>query len=75
MKLSVSIPDEDVAFIDRYADGHGVETRSGVVERALSLLRVSELGDEYAGAWQEWTQDDGALWESVAADGLDIDPS
>ena len=71
MKLSVSIPDEDVDFIDHYADEHGVETRSAVVQRALSLLRVSELGADYASAWDEWSAEDAAAWDTAVADGLD----
>jgi len=70
VKLSVSISDDDVDFIDRYADEHGVDTRSGVVQRALSLLRVVELGDAYEAAWDEWEADDGAAWDVAAADGL-----
>jgi hypothetical protein len=70
VKLSVSISDDDVDFIDRYADEHGVDTRSGVVQRALSLLRVVELGDAYEAAWDEWEADGGAAWDVAAADGL-----
>ena len=70
MKLSVSIPDEDVEFIDRYASEHEVESRSGVVQRALSLLRASELGEDYAAAWDEWEGSEGEAWEPTVADGL-----
>lgn len=70
MKLSVSIPDEDVEFIDRYASQHEVESRSGVVQRALSLLRASELGEDYAAAWNEWDSSEADVWESTVADGL-----
>lgn len=70
MKLSVSIPDEDVEFIDRYASEHAVESRSGVVQRALSLLRATELGEDYAAAWDEWESSEGEAWESTVADGL-----
>lgn len=63
--------DEDVAFIDRYADEHGMESRSGVVQRALSLLRSAELGEDYAAAWQEWSEADAAAWETAVGDGLD----
>ena len=70
MKLSVSISDDDVEFIDRYADEHGVDSRSGVLQRALSLLRVVELGDAYEAAWAEWEADDGAAWEAATADGI-----
>lgn len=71
MKLSVSMPDEDVAFIDAYADEHGDLSRSAVVQRALALLRVRELADEYAAAWDEWESGDGEAWTSVSGDGLD----
>lgn len=71
MKLSVSIPDEDVDFIDQYADEHGVESRSAVVQRALSLLRANELGEDYATAWNEWSASDADLWETTVADGLE----
>jgi Arc/MetJ-type ribon-helix-helix transcriptional regulator len=70
VKLSVSIPDDDLEFIDRYASEHRVESRSGVVHRAVSLLRAAELGDDYAAAWAEWQDSDGAEWESVVGDGL-----
>jgi Arc/MetJ-type ribon-helix-helix transcriptional regulator len=70
VKLSVSIPDEDLDFIDRYASEHGVESRSGVVHRAVSLLRATELGDDYAAAWAEWEGSDAVDWESVVGDGL-----
>jgi hypothetical protein len=70
VKLSVSISDDDVDFIDRYADEHGVDSRSGVVQRALSLLRVVELGDAYEAAWAEWQDQGGDAWEIAVADGL-----
>jgi Arc/MetJ-type ribon-helix-helix transcriptional regulator len=71
MKLSVSLSDEDVEFIDHYATDHGLETRSGVLRRALALLRATELGDEYAAAWEEWAEGEGDGWEATAPDGLE----
>jgi Arc/MetJ-type ribon-helix-helix transcriptional regulator len=73
VKLSVSLPDDDVDFLDEYATQHGVESRSAVVHRAVSLLRASELGDDYAAAWDEWQDADARAWESVVADGLTAD--
>jgi len=70
MKLSVSLPDDDVEFIDEYATAHDVESRSGVVRRAVALLRASELGDDYAAAWSQWEASEGDVWESTVADGL-----
>jgi hypothetical protein len=41
------------------------------IQRAIHLLRASELGDAYELAWQEWEQSGEAeLWESTAADAL-----
>lgn len=70
MKLSVSLPDEDVEFLDRYAAEHGVATRSAVVQDAVALLRANALGKDYAAAWGEWADGDAELWDGTAADGL-----
>jgi len=72
MKLSVSLSDKDVEFIDRYASEHGVESRSGVVQRAVLQLRATELGDDYAAAWDEWESSDREAWDSTIADGLGL---
>ena len=76
MKLSVSLGDDDVAFIDQYATAHGVDSRSAVVQRALGLLRALELGEEYAAAWDEWDRSDGDAWDAALTDGVSSsDPS
>lgn len=51
MKLSVSLSREDVEFLDEYARTAGVRSRSAVIQRAVRLLRTSELGPAYAEAW------------------------
>ena len=72
MKLSVSLPDEDVKFLDEYARSEGIKSRSAVVQRAVRLLRAAELGPAYAQAWQEWdASGDADLWETVSADGIE----
>lgn len=71
MKLSVSLPDDDVEFLDRYATSQGYKSRSAVVHKAVRLLRSSQLGEAYEAAWQEWQESpDSALWESTIGDGL-----
>ena len=71
MKVSVSIPDEDVEFLDAYARDHRIASRSAALHRAIRLLRASELSEDYASAFAEWADsDDEAAWEAVAADGL-----
>lgn len=72
MKVSVSLPDEDIEFLDEYARSVGARSRSAVLQRAVSLLRATELGPAYAQAWQEWQAGgDSEVWESVSGDGLD----
>ena len=44
MKLSVSLPDEDVEFLDQYAKTQGYDSRSAVVHKAVRLLRAAEIG-------------------------------
>ena len=71
MKVTVSLPDDDVEFLDSYAGSKGIASRSAVVHKAVRLLRASELGAAYEDAWENWSAtDDSTLWESTTADGL-----
>lgn len=71
MKLSVSLPDDDVAYLDAYAEAQGLGSRSAALQRAVRLLRASELGAAYEDAWSEWRDtDDADLWDAVSSDGL-----
>jgi Arc/MetJ-type ribon-helix-helix transcriptional regulator len=68
----VSLPEDDVEFLDAYARSQGIESRSAAVHKAVGLLRVSELGDAYEEAFRAWDDDAEAdVWQAVAADGLD----
>jgi Arc/MetJ-type ribon-helix-helix transcriptional regulator len=72
VKISVSLPDEDVAFLDEYAKSLGVASRSAVVQRAVRLLRATELGPAYAEAWAEWESEGAAdAWDATVGDGLE----
>jgi hypothetical protein len=74
VKVSVSLPAEDLAYIDDYARRRSA-TRSSVLHQAVSLLRLSEIEAAYAAAWDEWQHaGDQQLWDSTAGDGL-IDAS
>jgi antitoxin MazE9 len=71
MKVSVSLPDDDVEFLDSYAHAQGIESRSAVVHRAVGLLRAAQLADAYEDAWDSWeASDEASAWEAVTADGL-----
>jgi len=71
MKVSLSIPDEDVRFLDNFARDHGIASRSAAVQRSIALLREAELKEQYKIAMREWRDSpDSELWESTAGDGL-----
>jgi antitoxin MazE9 len=70
MKVSVRLPDEDVAALDEYARSHGFKSRSAVVQHAIRMLRHPDLDQNYAAAWQEWSESgDQVSWEATASDG------
>jgi len=71
MKVSVSVPGEDVRFLDDYAKEQGLDSRSVVVHEAVRLLRSAELGAAYESAWEQWaTHGDAEAWDSTVGDGL-----
>jgi len=70
VKLSVSLPGEDVAFLDVYSREQGLDSRSAALQRAVRMLRVSELTAAYASAWGEWDADgEASAWDATTADG------
>jgi Arc/MetJ-type ribon-helix-helix transcriptional regulator len=71
MRFSITLPDDDVAFLDAFARAKGLGSRSAALQRAVSLLRAAELGAAYGQAWSEWDDsDEAAAWDRTAADGL-----
>ena len=69
--MSVSLPPDDVEFLDDYARREGFDSRSAVLQKAVTLLRSAGLADAYANAWQDW-DDSGetAAWDAALPDGL-----
>jgi Arc/MetJ-type ribon-helix-helix transcriptional regulator len=71
MKVSVSLPVDDVEFLDDYARSQGYDSRSAVLHKAVALLRSAGLADAYANAWQDWDDSgDTAAWDAALPDGL-----
>jgi Arc/MetJ-type ribon-helix-helix transcriptional regulator len=71
MKVSVSLPDEDVEFLDTYARAQGFASRSAALHKAVRLLRASELDGAYEQAWEEWEHSgDAEAWHATSGDGL-----
>jgi len=71
MKISVSLPQEDVAFVDEYAARTEAESRSAVIHAAIELLRAAQLEAEYTEAFSEWDgSGDAEFWDGLTGDGL-----
>lgn len=71
MKVSMSLPEEDVHFVDEYVAQRDVASRSAAIHHAISLLRNADLADAYAQAWQEWeSTGEAELWDVTTTDGL-----
>ena len=74
MKVSVSLPDEDVKFLDAYAQAEGFQSRSAVLHKAVRLLRGTKLEAAYEEAFQDWEETGEASdWEVTANDGIGPD--
>jgi Arc/MetJ-type ribon-helix-helix transcriptional regulator len=70
MKLSVSLPEEDVAVLDDHARKSGLASRSAAIHQAIRLLRHADLEQDYAAAWEDWDRSgEREIWESVVGDG------
>ena len=70
MKVSVSLPDDDVQFLDEYARRHD-RSRSAAVHEAIATLRDGTLADAYEQAWALSDADgDLELFDQASADGL-----
>ena len=71
MKVSVSLPEDDVDFLDSYVREQGMDSRSAALHKAVGLLRTVQLASAYEDAWESWTDSgDAEAWEAVIADGL-----
>jgi Arc/MetJ-type ribon-helix-helix transcriptional regulator len=71
MKVSVSLPDEDVQFLDAYAQAQGLPSRSAVLHKAVRLLRGVELVPAYEDAFSSWeASEDAADWDTTSSDNI-----
>ena len=75
MKVSVSLPADDVAFLDAYAHDPGFPSRSAAVHQAVRSVRAAASSEamtrDYEQAWSEWVATgEAAAWDPTAGDGL-----
>lgn len=73
MKLSITLPDKDVAYIDRHIADHDEPSRSAVIRKAIERLRHEELSEAYGELCKEWGTEDDLLWETTVGDGIDAE--
>lgn len=66
-KVSLSLSESDLAFLDAQALEGRYPSRSAAIQDAVRLLRESRLADAYAEAYGEGYDDE---WDVVADDGL-----
>jgi len=70
--MSVSLPEEDIEFLDTYVKDRGAGSRSAALREAVGLLRAAQLVSAYEDAWASWaSSDDSEVWDAALADGLD----
>jgi Arc/MetJ-type ribon-helix-helix transcriptional regulator len=69
MRVSVSIPAQDVALLDDYAGRHSLPSRSAAFRAAIEALVAQSLPDMYEAAWDE-SAGDRAVWDATLRDGL-----
>lgn len=67
LKVSLSLSESDVAFLDAETLAGRFPTRSAAAQAAVRLLRESLLADAYAEAFAEWHDD---AWDEASADGI-----
>jgi Arc/MetJ-type ribon-helix-helix transcriptional regulator len=71
MRVYVSLPTEDVEFIDDHIRRRGARSRSAALQEALRMLRHAELVADYTCAWEQRDAAAcGATADALAADGI-----
>ncbi|KQR54087.1 hypothetical protein ASF88_04440 [Leifsonia sp. Leaf336] len=70
VKLSVSLSDEDLQYLDKIAaDMKG--NRSAAIHKLLRVQRELDAEDAYAQAFDEWeSSGEDAIWDRTVRDGL-----
>lgn len=66
-KVSLSLSEEDIAFLDAETQSGRYPSRSAATQDAVRLLRESRLADAYAEAYGEGYDEE---WDVAVDDGL-----
>ena len=68
-KLSISLPRQQIEFIENYQSEHHYKTRSEVIKKALYLLQQAQL----EACYREASQMEEDVFDSTTSDGLEDD--
>jgi Arc/MetJ-type ribon-helix-helix transcriptional regulator len=67
LRISLSLPAEDVEFLDTFRRAKGFHSRSSVLHFAIYMLQEAQLTSSYEAAWAEWEDTpDGVDWASAS---------
>ena len=67
MKISISLVDDDIAFLDQEAEIYG--SRSAAISAAIRSLRERLMVDAYRESFAEWAESgDSEAWDRAADD-------
>jgi Arc/MetJ-type ribon-helix-helix transcriptional regulator len=70
LKISVSLPAEDLEFLDTFRRTNGFHSRSAVVHIAIFMLQGAHLASSYEAAWAEWKDSpESAAWAAASTYG------
>lgn len=71
MKISISLSDEDVAYLDAETSDGRFASRSAAVAAAIGWMRRGDLVAAYDQAYDEWANsDDATAWDVTTSDGI-----
>lgn len=72
VKVSTTLAERDLVFIENYANRHGLPSRAAGFHAAISALREKELEAQYEEAYHEWyISGEAEVWECVSGDGIE----
>lgn len=71
MRIRVSLVEQDIEFLDRFAALARLGSRSAAIRQAIRALRVADSRVAYESAWEEFEPaGEPALWDSTVGDGM-----
>jgi Arc/MetJ-type ribon-helix-helix transcriptional regulator len=72
MKVSVSLSEEDVAFLDAETRQGVFASRSAAVAAAIRACRSRDLAAAYFEAFRDWNEaEENEAWDAVLGDGIE----